>query len=437
MKKSTRLKLMITIVALTFLFIFLFNDDARSSQIINGEDIVTSFIVQGEQGFEIEWINQKWIVQGRLEETNQDQVNKAIDRLANWIGEEVDLKRRETGLNTPQLSIRLNYQNGEDHRLMIGSLNQDESGYYVEDRQREAIYIVERSLIEAVPFYADAFLDTSIFSWEATEVEQVFIDNGTETIHLTKNSPYPEEETRANITGWFVEAPYQLHHHARYSRIEALLESIHALAMDQLVAEQVSDFSPYGLDDSDFTIDFVRDAGTSRLMIGEPATPESYYAKRDQVDQVFTISKDILDAFSHPAQAYHDGYVKILALDLISELTITSADHNIQITIDHLDQEALRFEADGNQVDEKLIREAYKALAGLTVAGIVDDPSYQEPEVVVQSTLLTSRGEKNIYLEFVDYDIDHYTAFIDRTSDFLVKKEDVNTMLNTMKDIIQ
>ncbi len=429
--------IVITVSTLMIWLVFAFNDDVQATQLIDPNDQVTSFVVNGEHGFEIEWVNQEWVVQGRLEQTKQEQVNETITNLSNWVGEEIDLSRKETGLETPQLSVRLYYQNGEEQRLMIGALSSDTSGYYVEDRQRETIYLVERALIEAVPFYVDAFLDTSIFSWEAADVEHIRIDNGTEVIHLTKNSPYPEEETRANITGWFVEKPFQLHYHARYSRIEVLLDSIYNLSIDQLVAEQVTDFSSYGLDDSHFTIDFIYGEGSSRLIIGDPATTESYYAKRDQDDQVFTISNDILDAFSHPAQAYHDGYIKILALDLISELIITSADHNINITINHHEQVAFQFEADDKQIDEQQVREGYKTLAGLTVAGLVDDPSYQEPEVVVQSTLLTSEGEKTISLAFVNYDTDHYAAFIDGTSDFLVKKEDVNMMLNTMADIVQ
>ncbi len=413
------------------------DDDPELHQFVKDSQDITGLNIQTEEPFSLEQLDQEWIVKDRLEVTDQEATNEALLSLMNWQGEEVDVPRKEVGLDFPKISVQLTYQDGQQHSLMIGQLNPAGTGYYVEDRQAQSIYLVERTLIEAFPFYVQAYLDTGLLTLQIGEIEHIFIDNGTEEIHLTNQSPYPEQETRTNITGWFIESPYQLHYHTAYSRIEALLHSIQTLSMEELIAENATDWSTYGLDDSNFTIEFVTSSEHVRLLIGDPASFESYYAKIEGEDRVFTILNQQLEPFSYQAKHYHDGYVKILALDVMSRLEIVSKELELSVSIEHSEDEETVFKIDDTLIDVSMMRDAYKAVASLSAAGMADQPVYQGPDVLIRSTILTDDGEKVIEVEFVDYDQDHYAAFIDDSCDFIVAKTDVEAMLDTMASLLK
>ncbi|MBU5593954.1 DUF4340 domain-containing protein [Amphibacillus sp. MSJ-3] len=441
LSKKTNLLIIGCLVILTVILFWVLRFEKNTVedeyQFIDQIDQIESISIQSDQGFTIEKENQNWQVVDRLEVTDQEAVDQGLAALGQWVGKEVDVKRKDVGLEFPILSLKINYNDETANRLMIGHLDSAGTGYYIEDREQGNIYLVKRSLVEAFSFYPQAYLDSKILPWPINEIESILIDNGTEKIHLTKNSPYPEEETRANITGWFIEAPYHHYYHTAYSKMEEVLQGLQSFEMLELVAEDVSDWEEYGLDSSEFTIEFVTNNDRITLMMGTPATSQSYYARIDGEDQVFTLSNQLLEAFSYPASDYHDGYVKLLALDVMSQLEIKSDQLSFDMTIDQIDDETRDFIVDGKKIDEETWRKAYLSLAGLTASGIAEDASYQEPEVVIKSTIIHEKGEKEITLSLVDYNEDQYAAFIDQESDFLVDKADVEEMLTTIEEAIK
>ncbi|GAA4067614.1 DUF4340 domain-containing protein [Amphibacillus indicireducens] len=430
------LSLTIVLAILIWQFPFEESEGEAEHRFIDQEKQVDKITIQSEQSFTIEKEGQDWRVVDRLETTNHQAVEQGLERLKQWSGEQVDVKRKDVGLDVPFLSLRVDYDDATESRLMIGQLDASGENFYIEDRQQEAIYLVERSLIEAFPFYVQAFLDTSLLPWSASEVETILIDNGTEMIHLTKNNPYPEEETRANLTGWLIEAPYQHYHHTTYSIMEKLLQSVQSFQMLELIDDNVSDWSAYGLESSQFTIELITANDHIKFLIGAPASGQSYFARIEGENQVFTLSNQLLEAFSYQAKNYHDGYVKLLALDVMNQLSIKSDQLTVDIEIDQIDQELTEFKVDGQLLDESEWRDAYKLLAGLRTSGVAIDKPAQEADVVITSTIVHDQGEKEVTLEFVDYSDEYYAVYLDQVSDFLVEKIAVEEALAEIEAVL-
>ena len=436
-KLTFAISLIVLFVFLIWQFPFGEPEGKAEHHFIDKEKQVEKIAVQSERGFTIEKDQDQWAVLDRLEKTNQSVVEQGIGQLQQWSGENVDVKRKDVGLDFPILSIRVDYDDDTHTYLMIGKLDSSGTSFYVEDREQGKIYLVDRSLIESFPFSVQAYLDTSLLPWSASEVETVFIDNGTEEIHLTKNSPYPEQETRTNLTGWLIGAPYQHYHHTTYSLMEDLLQSLQSFQMEELVADRVSDWSEYGLESSRFTIEFVTATDQIKFLIGSPATGQSYFARIEGEDQVFTLSNQLLEAFSYQAKNYHDGYVKLLALDVMSQLSIESDQLVVDIEMNHLNEDTTEFKVDGQLLDESEWRKAYISLAGLKAVGISEKVIDQAPEIVVTSTIIHDQGEKEIALNFVEYSDEHYAVFIDQVSDFLVNKADVEEAIASIANVLK
>lgn len=409
------------------------NEEATT--FLDNRDQVTGFSVQSLEGFSVQISEEgHWIVQDSLLDTNEQYVDEALNRLFSWSGEEVEVRRRDVGLDFPQVSVRLMFEDKEDQQLSIGDLNSSEEAYFIEDRSTNQIYLVERQLIEAFPFQHQAFTDNTIFDFRSTDVEELIIDNGTDIISLTKSSPFPEQETRANVTGWFIHQPYKGYHHTAYSRMVALNDGIDQLALTDLVDQNVADLAVYGLDESNFTITFFTEDNEETLIIGQPAANSNYYAYVKGESDVFTISTKMLEPFSYPADQYRDGYVKILALDVINQLSIDYGNDNLTFELSHSEDETL-FYADDMEIAEQQFRNAYRYMAGLMVAETVDDAEYSEPEITLSYQLQLDDSTKDIVVDFVNYDQDHYVVFMDQTSDFLVEKTDVEQMIKEMSSL--
>lgn len=409
----------------------------EASTFLDNRDQVIGFSVQSHEGFSVQITEEgHWIVQDSLLDTNEQYVDEALNRLFKWSGEEVEVRRRDVGLDFPQVSVRLMFEDRADQQLAIGDLNSSGEAYFIEDRSVNQIYLVERQLIEAFPFQHQAFTYNDIFDFQSTDVEEIIIDNGTDIISLTKSSPFPEQETRANVTGWFIHQPYNGYHHTAYSRIVALNEGINQLALTDLVDQNVADLAVYGLDESNFTITFLTEDSEETLIIGHPAANSNYYAYVEGKDDVFTISTNMLEPFSYPADQYRDGYVKILALDVINELSIDYGENNLAFEVSHSEDETSFF-ADDIQIDEQQFRDAYRYMAGIKVADTVNDAEYSEPETTLTYQLqLDDDNTKDVIVDFVNYDQDHYVVFMDQTSDFLVKKTDVEQMIKEMRSLV-
>lgn len=291
-------------------------------------------------------------------------------------------------------------------------------------------------MIDYLPLKVIHYLDTALLPWTADQLESVKIDRQSESIHLTTNSPYPEEETRVNLSGWFIAEPYQHHHNVSYEIGKTFTETIQAFEMNELIEKNVTDWSAYGLDSSDFSIEFMTADDQLKLFVGESETEQTSYARIEGTDDVFTISDDLLATFQQSAADFHDGYVKIIALDNLSQLSIESESLTVDIIVEK-DEDDTYFKYDDKFLFEKGFREAYTAIAGLQEAGLSEEAIYAEPEVVITSTISLEDGKKDVVLELVDYDEDHYAAFIDQKSDFLVEKEHVAQTLEVIEKILE
>ena len=64
-----------------------------------------------------------------------------------------------------------------------------------------------------------------------------------------------------------------------------------------------------------------------------------------------------------------------------------------------------------------------------------DDATYTTPEVTLSYTIMDNEnGEKEVVVELVPYDEEHYAVFLDEQVDFLVKKDEVAQMIENIDE---
>lgn len=432
----------IAVVAVLSVFLALKAVDSSGQvelvRFFDADDEISTVTIQGDEGFTIERDDNQWVVLDRLEATDQFAVSQGLTILNQLAGEKVSVKRKSVGLDFPRLAIRVDFADESYQRISLGHPDPTGEHYYVEiqDQDQSGIYLVDTMMIDYLPLKVIHYLDTALLPWSADQLESVKIDKQSESIHLTTNSPYPTEETRVNLSGWFIAEPYVHHHNMGYEIGKTFTETIQSLQMNELIEKGVTDWAAYGLDSSDFSIEFITADDQRKILIGDSESEQLSYARYEGVDEVFTIKNDLLATFEQSATDFHDGYVKIIALDNLSQLSIESEPLTVDIIVEK-DEDDIYFKHDDKFLFEKGFREAYTAIAGLQEAGLSEGAIYGEPEVVFTFTIALEDGTKDVVLELVDYDEDHYAAFVDQKSDFLVEKTHVAQTLEVIEKILE
>ncbi|GEM04887.1 hypothetical protein HMI01_18750 [Halolactibacillus miurensis] len=411
-------------------------EETESYSFIKEPTTITAINFLTEQGFVLEKTEGSWTVAGRAEETDQAIVTESLQRLSLWEGERANVNRKDVGLDFPLITLKIK-QDEKEKKLAIGELNMAQTAYYVSDDQTGDIYLVNRDLVEQFPFYAEAFLDRSLLS-ELSTIDTVTIDNETEVIELTRENPFTEAESLANITGWFLKQPFNYPQFTSYSVTETFVQTLSSLSFEELVMVDKAD-EITGLTESAFTIAFTSADSEKVMIIGKPASQNTYYATFKNDDQVFTLANEVVRVFSTPSEAFHDGFIKVIALDTLDELMITTKDsvHALHVETEGKgDDKTTVFTANDAALDASMVRKQYTALAGLQGTERSNVEVMPTRDISLTYKINTEDGIKEVVVVFSEYDATHYAAFVDGVNDFIIEKSQVNEVVNAMVSVI-
>src|SRR5699024_4350268 len=131
-----------------------------------------------------------------------------------------------------------------------------------------------------------------------------------------------------------------------------------------------------------------------------------------------------------------ERFAKIIALDVLKQLDIQTGDRSYIITVDQgedgdMTESDSIFTINEQQIEDEVFRDLYVAIVGLSVDQEVDDAIYTTPEVTMSYTIMDSEdGEKEIIVELVNYDEEHYAVFLEGQADFLVKRDDFDQVMD-------
>lgn len=411
-------------------------EETESYSFIKEPTTITAINFLTEQSFLLRQTEGTWTVADRMEETDQSIVTEALNRLSLWKGDVVDVNRKDVGLDFPLITLKIK-QDEEEKKLAIGELNIAQTAYYVSDDQTGNIYLVSRDLVEQFPFYAEAYLNRSLLS-DLSTIDIVTIDNETEVIELTRENPFTEAESLANITGWFIKQPFNYPQFTSYSITETFVQTLSSLSFEELVTIEKTDETT-GLTESAFTVTFTSGDSEKVMVIGKPASQNTYYAMFKNDDQVFTLANEVVRVFSTPSEAFHDSFIKVIALDTLDELMITTKDsvHALHVeTEGEGDDKTTIFIANGEALDASMIRKQYTALAGLQGTERSNIEEMETIDISLTYKINTEDGIKEVVVVFSEYDATHYAAFVDSVNDFIIEKSQVNEVVNAMVSAI-
>jgi len=245
--------------------------------------------------------------------------------------------------------------------LLLGGLVilfSNEKKQDVKDKQTDSIMI--DSDLDKPPEANQNSQDISVFQITTEEVNKIVISNGVEKIELLPDSPYTEEEVRTNLSGWFMHQPYKNVYSVKFNKMSDMLYGVADIKRGEFLAESKESLDELGLVNVNFEITIGSKDSEETILIGAAANSESRYAKLESDDRIFTINSTALEPYSYQAFDIVEKFVKIVAIDVLKQLTIQYLDQELVITVENeVDLESgFNVEINGDKISLDIISKA-------------------------------------------------------------------------------
>jgi hypothetical protein len=242
------------------------------------------------------------------------------------------LDEAEYGLNPPALRITAKDNHG-DHSWLVGRTNPLGDMLYVKERDHDDIFTISASLLEIAPLKAGQLRDRVLFPVDIPGIRQLEVRGLGGFVQLLKDSK----------NGWQLQQPISAP--ANFTEVSAYLERLHGLRIEEFVADNVSDFSVYGLQGETQQISLGGVDDISRMLVlGDeiPDRPGLVYARRADDTSVFALNKEVLDMLSLDPADFRDRSVLPLAVKEISSISISHGSESLELFSDDAGQWVVR-----------------------------------------------------------------------------------------------
>jgi hypothetical protein len=234
----------------------------------------------------------------------------------------------EYGFGSPAMRIKA-VDNRGAHNWLVGRKNPLGNQVYVKAVGEDDIYTVSDLLLEIAPLKVGQLRDLVLFPVDIPGIRRLEIRGPSGFVQLLKDSK----------NGWQMQQPVSSA--ADNAEVLTYLERLHGLRIEDFMADNVSDFSIYGLQGETRQISIGGVDDTSRMLVlGDEIAdrPEFIYARRADDTSVFSLKKEVLDLLSFKLDTFRDRRALPFSAKEITSISITHGSEVLGLSSDGNDQ---------------------------------------------------------------------------------------------------
>jgi hypothetical protein len=230
----------------------------------------------------------------------------------------------EYGFSRPMIEITAVDNQGR-HTWVIGRKAPLGNMVYAKNTDTDDIYTIPGQVLAVVPGSHDLLRDRVLFPWDAAGVRRVEIRGKAGFVQLVKD---PQ-------AGWRIQQPVAAQ--ADPKEVEGFLERLYLFHIEDFIADNVSDFSVYGLQGETRQISIGSADGSSRMLVIGDEVPDRagyVYVRRADDTSVFTLPADILQLLNVRVDDFRDANVLALSPDSVSSVKISRGEEQLALEMD-------------------------------------------------------------------------------------------------------
>lgn len=443
MKKSKIIVITVAIIVISMILTIVMNMRASSDKEETVEHVelftdlgeIQAFRVLANEKVEATKIKNSWEVDGIEQKLEAEKLDALIHTIRNLKGKEVAIARKDVHLDFPNVTVELTDDDGSTESFSVGQLNNNQTKYYVEHRETQTIYLVDRQYIETIPLKPSDLMDQGLVTIPINELVEIVIFNGTEEIVLKRDAPYTEEEKIAHISGWYMWKPYEGIYSVTFQAMEEIYQGIPELKLSNVV----QDDTETGIEESDFHITFRSKTEEETLFIGNPAKNNHYYISREDHNETMTINTELLAPFSKQSFDMIDKFMHIVALEVTKDIKIKTSQKTYHLEIEQ-QNDGLAITLNNQEIEDNAFKKVYPYLAGLTFDTYVgNQTSSNNADIEIAYTIETEeKGELTERIALIPINNESYLIQKEMgASEFSIRKEKIEETLKQLDDLLK
>ena len=374
----------------------------------------------------------------------------------------------EYGLKEPVSTIKVACDDGSETNFKIGNINNSTGEYYVQLNEEDTVYTVDSTLYTAFSYGLYDLIDMEELPLisDITSFKVVSQDKAYELVNIEDSS----DISYTNDYYWFLkEANKELKAIDEY-KAESLQGQITSLSWVECVAynAEQKDLEEYGLDNPEITVNITYiitetvDTGETdddgnaitetkeeevnfKLLIGDSEDGYSY-AMIDGSDMIYTILESVSDELKNGSyDTLCPDDVILMDWDTVDSMDITIDGTNHTLGIERTEEtddegnteEVITYYIDGEEADQDLAETFLDSITGLTADGQAEGGELQSSGDVMITFYRNTDNYKEMPFILSKYDSSFYLVSFNEEARLLVNKNDVASLINSFKDIME
>lgn len=380
-----------------------------------------------------------WVVPAAKFPVKADSLNTLVTTLSDLTAIRLvddnpsDLK--QYGLDNPALTVTVKLDGSDDKVVEVGDAVPNGTDNYVKLKNVNKVYTVASATTSSFSIKLDDLRDKSIGMVDTSTINYLKVTAGGKTIELK-----PDESQYTTQPGLNIFQYYSYAVGAKQESLQTLTQALGNITADQFIEADAKDLKKYGLDKPSLDI-LVKDMNNKsiEILVGKDKDTDKAYFKTATSNTVYAVNKSSITPFTNiKAFDLYDKDVFLVNIDNVDQIYIKSPSSNYDIQLSRQTKKAEKqgdndtvvtsYKVNGSNVEEEKFRSAYQKLIGLQVDSENDKNVSGTSEVSVIYHL-NKGAEKLVTINFIPYNDEFYSVFLNGKSEFLISKSKVNDMV--------
>jgi hypothetical protein len=392
----------------------------------------------------------KWVIEGMDDfDVNQELAADMAYNASYLKGEEIIAQnldeKAKFGLDKPQVTVHTVFTDGSEITYYIGAISPSKTTYYAYMEGDDRIISLWNSYYSSLTYSLEDLQTFDLLDLMADNIVRIHVERPDQPImEFTKKTG----DQNVGLLVWWVTQPWV--HQCEVSTLRETLDALVYIEPERVIDSNPSDLSKYGLDAPFMVLSLENKDGTVyTLRFGDKASSMYYYFMIDGDNRVFTTTSSRVDVINVSPFSMTDKYLSLITISKVSQMEFKGLGENAKVGIrqvERLDENGevalntagepiydSEFTLDGKVTNQRAGEAWYEACLSVRLHSALEEDF--TPVGAPDATLVYTFSEgdaKEYTFEFFSYKQDYYAVRINGEMDFLVRREGLQTIVDTL-----
>ena len=317
--------------------------------------------------------------------------------------------------------------------LLLGSPNQEGTGYYLQLKETGEVFLVKNSAGDALKLNLDKIRNRALVLFDISQVETMSIRNEREISIV----PYKRSDMFTDdVFDYMLESPYRAYIPVNKEKFSQFL---HSMKSPLMIVDFIDEGNPedYGINDRSPGLRVKEKNGSLfELLTGGEAGQSRVYGKLKNEKQIFTLYKENLYFLDIQPFYLVDRTPHRIAGEIIDTFMITTDELAVIGEIEK-QGEPDRYTVNGIEIEEKVFINLFEIIQNLAMEGEATNPVNTDKAQIILSYKLYDGGSLWTHLNFYPYNSNSFA--VGRNEDdplFIISRNQVKSMLDKVTETV-